>query len=102
MYIYSDADGNLTLTYDVSVFCRGKGVLHLGSGYSAVDRFVRIADAGIPEATEIEELWPNNYSVTFTGAGLAEFIRRHYPEEIGNIEKIDLQEEYVLDCYDMS
>lgn len=97
-----DSDGSLTLTYDVSVTCHGKIIFHLGTGYGAVARFVQIADAGIPEAKEIEELWANNYKVKFMGTGLAAFISKHYPERTAEISEIDPQEEYVLDCYDMS
>ncbi len=97
-----DYDGELFVTYEVSVRCNKKEVLHLGMGYNSVARFDKIARAGIPEAKEIEELWPNNYLVTFTGEGLVEFLRKHYPEVEEKLSDIDPKEEYVLDCYDMS
>ncbi len=97
-----DNDGGLTLTYGVYVTCRGNRVFHLGTGYSAVDRFVHIADAGISEALEIRELWPNNYLVRFNGDGFTAFVKEYYPERIGDLSVIEPDEEYVLDCYDMS
>ncbi len=97
-----DYDGELIVTYEVSVWCNKKMVLHLGLGYSAVARFVKIAEAGIPEAKKIEKLWETNYNVTFTGEGLTAFLRKHYPELEEKLSVIDPKEEYLLDCYDMS
>ena len=100
--MYVDSDGNLSLTYDVGVYSSGKRVLSLGNGYSAVSRFADIADAGIPEATELEELWANNYKVRFTGSGLRAFLEKNYPEVANELQGIDPDAEYLIDCYDMS
>ena len=97
-----DWDGGLILTYDVSVYCRDVNVLNIGMGYRSVERFVKIAEAGIPEAKTIKQLWPNNYKVTFTGEGLLAFLNKYYPEIKTENIQIDPGEEYLLDCYDMS
>ena len=95
-------NGELFLTYQVSVWCNGTMILHLGTGFSAVQRFIKIASEGIPEAKEIKELWDNNYKVAFTGENLKEFLKKHYPETEPDLYRIRSKEEYVLDCYDMS
>ena len=93
---------DLSLTYDVSIYCRSRIILNIGVGYDEVAKFVKIAEAGIPEAKTIEELWANNYLVTFTGEGLIAFLNKHYPEEKTESLLIDPCEEYQIDCYDMS
>ncbi len=100
-YVETDREGNLILTYDVSVDCEGKRVLHLGSGSDAVDRFCAIVEKGIPEAKEVKCLWENNYLVTMSGESLIAFLRKHYPEK-KSLRRIDPEKEYVIDCYDMS
>ena len=95
-----DNDGELILTYQVTVHSRGKQVLHLGTGMSAVFRFCDIVEAGIPEAISIENPWGYNYLVTMNGAGLQAFLRRCYPKYA--YLQTDPDEEYVIDCYDMS
>ena len=99
-----DKDGNLYLTYEVSVKHRGKGVFLLGTGSTAVSKFYDIAEAGIPGATETEFLsWGYNVLVTLDGNSLLKLIEEHYPDmadEAGNTFVPD--EEYVIDCYDMS
>ena len=98
-----DKDGELILTYDVSVDCHGKRVLHLGSGHSAVEKFCDIVSEGIPEANKIDCLWENNYLVTISGDGLIAFLEKNYPEKMLSAKKrVDPREEYIIDCYDMS
>lgn len=97
-----DRNGELILTYDVSVECHGKRILHLGSGHDAVDRFCDIVSEGIPEAKKIDCLWENNYLVTISGENLVAFLKKHYPERSSSLKRIDSGEEYVIDCYDMS
>ena len=99
-----DYSGELVLTYDVSVYDpeTKKTIVQIGPGYSAVARFAEIAEAGIPEAEEIEELWGNNYLVTFRGDGLIAFLKKHYRQYADRIPLIDPERKYVLDCYDMS
>ena len=102
-YVEVDREGNLILTYEVSVECHGRRVRHLGTGSSAVHKFCEIIEnEGIPEAKEIKCLWMNNYLVTISGEGLLSFLERHYPNEVHSGRKIDPDEEYVIDCYDMS
>ena len=99
-----DYSGELVLTYDVSVYDpeTKETIVQIGPGYSAVARFAGIAEAGIPEAEEVEELWGNNYYVTFKGKGLIAFLKKYYPEKTDRIPLIDPERKYVLDCYDMS
>ena len=81
MTIGLDGDGNLQLTYDVSVLHRGERVFHLGSGSTAVSRFYEIAEAGIPGATKTEYLsWGYNVFVTLNGESLLRLIEEHYPD----------------------
>jgi len=101
-YVKTDSRGELILTYDVTIDCHGKRFLHLGTGHEAVDRFCDIVKDGIPEAKEIECLWAGNYRVTISGEGLAQFLERCYPEIGYSKDKLDPEEEYVIDCYDMS
>ena len=102
-YVELDGEGNLILTYDVSIECHGRRAGHLGSGHDAVHKFCEIVKTeGIPEAKKIECLWENNYLVTISGEGLLSFLERHYPERVYIGRKIDPEEEYVIDCYDMS
>lgn len=101
-YVDYDREGNLILTYDVSIDCHGKRFLHLGTGLDAVSRFCEIAKEGIPEATKVDCLWENNYLVTISGKNLALFLEKHYPEKAYAIKKIKPDEEYLIDCYDMS
>ena len=101
--IKTDHEGNLSLTYDVSVNCHGRRAFHLGTGSSAVFKFAEIVRAGIPEAKQIECLWGNNYRITIQGDALIRLIREHYKELSKDAkERIDPSEEYVIDCYDMS
>ena len=100
--IKPDREGNLSLTYDVSVRSHGRIVRHLGTGHNAVLKFSRIANAGIPEAKETENLWGNNYRITISGKALLDFLVKYYPSEVLDGEEIDPEEEYVIDCYDMS
>ena len=51
-------------------------IVQIGPGSSADARFVGIAEAGIPEAEEIEKLWANNYLVTSKGDGLVAFLKK--------------------------
>ena len=51
---------------------------------------------------EVKCLWENNYLVTFSGKNLEIFLKKHYPEMLFNMRRIDQDEEYVIDCYDMS
>ena len=98
-----DHDGELILTYDVSVSCHGKTVFGLGLGSDAVFKFCDIVEAGIPVALKVENLWGYNYLVTLTGKSFLELVREHYPEYMEEAEKrIDPEEVYVIDCYDMS
>ena len=101
-YIRPDSEGNLSLTYDVSVKCHGGIVRHLGTGLDAVLKFSDIAEKGIPEAKKMECLWGNNYLITMSGEALIAFLGKYYPDKVHNGEEIDLSEEYVIDCYDMS
>ena len=101
-YMDYDSEGNLILTYDVSIDCHGKRFLHLGTGFDAVSRFCEIAKEGIPEATKVDCLWENNYLVRISGKNLALFLEKHYPEKAYAVKKIDPDEEYLIDCYDMS
>ena len=98
-----DKEGNLYLTYEVSVQHHGKTVMLLGTGSSAVSKFYNIAEAGIPGAKETEFLFNLNVLVTLDGECLLNLLKVHYPgkfEDAKNI--IDPKEEYVIDCYDMS
>ena len=99
-----DRDGNLVLTYDVSVKHRVKYILSLGSGISAVSEFYKIAQAGISGAVKTEYLsWGFNVLVTLNGKSLLKLIEEHYPGTADRAKgKIDPDEEYVIDCYDMS
>ena len=102
-YVKINSEGNLSLTYDVSVFCNGRVVRHLGTGLDAVLKFSNIVEKeGVSDAKETECLWGNNYIITLTGEALLAFLRNHYPNEVNCGEKIELEEEYVIDCYDMS
>ena len=100
MYNTYDHDGELTLTYEVTVHCNGKRVLHLGTGMSAVFRFCDIVEAGIPGASKIENLWGYNYLVTLPGDSLRALLEKHYPECADF--PADPAAEYLIDCYDMS
>lgn len=101
--IGTDGEGNLMLTYDVSVYCHGKTVFNLGTGMDAVFKFDAIVQAGIPEAKQIKYLWYNNSLVTIQGDALIRLINQHYKGLAKEAEKrIDPEEEYVIDCYDMS
>ena len=104
MTIGLDGDGNLQLTYDVSVLHRGERVFHLGSGSTAVSRFYEIAEAGIPGATKTEYLsWGYNVFVTLNGESLLRLIEEHYPDRTDDARNmIDHDGEYVIECYDMS
>ena len=98
-----DHDGELILTYDVSVNCRGRKVFHLGTGSCDVFKFYDIAEAGIPGATKVEFLWSYNVLVTLSGEALLRLIHEHYPEQEESArERIDSEKEYQIDCYDMS
>ena len=102
-YVEIDSEGNLSLTYDVSVMCSGRVIRHLGTGLDAVLKFCDIVEnEGIPEAKKIKCLWGNNYNITMTGEALLGFLRKHYPDEVNSGEEIDPAEEYIIDCYDMS
>ena len=104
MTVGFDDDGNLQLTYDVSVLHRGGRVFHLGSGSAAVSRLYEIAEAGIPGATKIEYLpWGYNVFVTLNGESLLRLIEEHYPDREEKASRIIIpDEEYIIDCYDMS
>ena len=98
-----DEEGNLMLTYDVSVYCHGKGVLNLGTGMNSVFKFDKIVQAGIPEAKQIEYLGYNNSLVTIQGDALIRLIKQHYKDLVEEAEKsIDPEEEYLIDCLDLS
>ena len=49
-----DKDGNLYLTYAVSVRCKEGTILLLGTGMDSVIKFYNIAEAGIPGALKTE------------------------------------------------
>ena len=98
-----DSDGNLCITYDVTVSCRGKRVLYLGAGLDAVSAFYEIAEKGIPGAKETKYMWAYNVLVTLSGRSLLEMLAEHYPHLLEKARKaVDPEEEYVIDCYDMS
>ena len=99
-----DSDGNLVLTYGVSVKHRGKYILCLGTGVEAVSEFYKIAQAGIFGAVKTEYLsWGYNVLVTLSGKSLLKLIEEQYPDRAARARsKIDSDEEYVIDCYDMS
>lgn len=104
MTIGFDSDGNLQLTYEVSVIHRGKRVFHLGTGSTAVRRFYEIVKTGIQGATRIEYLsWGYNVLVTLNGKSLLNLIEEHYPDRAEDARnRFVPDEEYVIDCYDMS
>ena len=100
---YVDCDGNLPLTYDVSVSCNGKWAFHLGTGCSAVCDFFDLVSEGKLNATKIEYLWGYNVLVTMSGTAFLDMVQKWYPELYKSaLEHIDLTKEYVIDCYDMS
>ena len=100
---YVDGDGNLLLTYDVSVSCNGKRAFHLGSGSSAVCDFYDLVSKRKINATNIEYLWGYNVLVTMSGAAFLDMVENWYPELYKSaLKHIDPEKEYVIDCYDMS
>ena len=101
--IGGDIEGGLYLTYWVSVASKGKAVLNLGGGGQEVHKFYHLAKAGIPGAIKTEFLFFENVNVTLSGESLMALIRYHYPDLLERAEAvIDPEEEYVIDCYDMS
>ena len=99
----SDKDGGLTLTYDVSVVHNGKRVLLLGCGIRDVEKFFDLAQAGITGAIKTDFLFSYNVLVRLNGESLVHLIEAYYPELIKKAETIIIpEEEYVIDCYDMS
>ncbi len=98
-----DKDGNLMLTYDVSVVHNGNRVLLLGCGLHAVSKFFDLAQAGIPGALKTEFLFSYNVLVRLKGEALMHLIEDHYPELDNEARRVVIpEEEYVIDCYDMS
>ena len=98
-----DKEGNLILTYDVSVVHDGKRVLLFGCGIQAVGKFFDLAQTGIPGAIKTDFLFSYNVLVRLNGESLMHLIEEHYPELIGEAKKVIIpEEEYVIDCYDMS
>ena len=92
------------LTYDVSVIHQGKYILCLGTGVDSVIKFYKIAQAGISGAVKTEYLsWGCNVLVTLNGKSLLKLIEEHYPDCADRAKDIiDPDEEYLIDCYDMS
>ena len=100
---YVDKDGNLILTYYVSVVHKGKRVLLFGCGIQAVGKFYDLAQAGIPGAIKTEFLFSYNVLVRLNGESILHLIEEHYPELIEKAKMVIIPEdEYVIDCYDMS
>ena len=98
-----DKDGNLILTYDVSVVHDGKRVLLFGCGIQAVSKFFDLATAGIPGAIKTDFLFSYNVFVRLNGESLMLLIEKHYPELIAEAKTVFIPEdEYTIDCYDMS
>ena len=98
-----DKDGNLYLTYAVSVTYNDETILSLGAGSDSVIKFFHIAEAGIPGALETEFLFSFNVLVTLRGDSLLNMLNEHYPDVVPEARKvIDPETEYVVDCFDMS
>ena len=98
-----DKDGNLILTYDVSVAHDGKRILLLGCGIQAVGKFFNLAQAGIPGAIKTDFLFSYNVLVRLNGESLMRLIEDHYKELAEEARMVIIpEEEYVIDCYDMS
>ena len=98
-----DKDGNLYLTYDVSVRCKKETILSLGTGMDSVIKFFDIAEAGIPGALKTKFLFSCNVLVTLRGDSLLNMLNEHYPDVVPEARKvIDPEKEYVVDCFDMS
>ena len=98
-----DKDGNLYLTYAVSVSCKDGTILSLGTGMDSVIKFYNIAEAGIPGALKTEFLFSCNVLVTLRGDSMLSMLNEHYPDIVSEArEVIDPEKEYVVDCYDMS
>ena len=98
-----DKDGNLYLTYDVSVKRNNRTILSLGTGMDSVIKFFDIAEAGIPGAIKTKFLFSCNVLVTLRGDSLLSLLKKHYPNVVPKARKaIDPEKEYVVDCYDMS
>lgn len=98
-----DKDGNLYLTYAVSVRCKEGTILLLGTGMDSVIKFYNIAEAGIPGALKTKFLFSCNVLVTLRGDSLLSMLNEHYPDVVPEArEVIDPIKEYVVDCYDMS